>query len=198
MATRIKDNLSTTIFFDSSFPLQEQFPRYFNVEFEEISSAPNPSVRMTIDSMQVGDIITDNSFNNDFYRFHDIFHFSYVAVLGWSPCVRNMLKRKRKSSPQVDEVEDGARAIITEEAISLLIFNYAKQSNLFVNKENIDPLLLTTIEKLVSDFEVRECSLDDWAKAITIGYDAFRKLVKHKSGTVRVDMVNRTLSYLEH
>jgi len=185
-------------FFDSDFPLKEQFPRQFEVAFTEISATPNAKVRMTINSHQIGNVITDNSYSNDFYRFHDIFHFSYVAILSWSPCVRNMLKRKRKSSPKVDEVEDGARAIITEEAISLLIFSYARQNNLFTKESDIDPLLLTTIERLVSDFEVRERSVDEWKKAILRGYEAFRNLVKYKSGTIRVDMVKRELSYIGH
>jgi MazG C-terminal domain len=183
-------------FFDADFPLKEQFPRIFEVAFREISTKPKPSVRMTIDDHQIGDVITDNSYSNDHYRFHDIFHFSYVAILGWSPCVRKMLKRKRKSSPRVDEVEDGARAIITEEAISLLIFNYARQNNLFTKNSDIDPLLLSTIETLAADFEVRERGRDEWIKAILKGYEAFRNLVKYKSGTVRIDMLERELLYI--
>ena len=42
-------------------------------------------------------------------RFHDIFHLSYAAILGWSPTVRALLRCKRKSDPRVDEVEDGGK-----------------------------------------------------------------------------------------
>ena len=42
--------------------------------------------------------------------FHDVFHLAYAAVLGWSPTTRALLKIKRKSRPEIDENEDGARA----------------------------------------------------------------------------------------
>ncbi len=63
----------------------------------------------------VGDRLTDNAIEPDDYRFHDVFHYAYVAVLGWSPVIRALLRRKRKSDPKLDDAEDGARAILIEE-----------------------------------------------------------------------------------
>lgn len=60
------------------------------------------------------------------YRFHDVFHLAYAAVLGWSPVLRALLKCKRKSHPWLDENQDGARAILIEEGISTFVFNHAK------------------------------------------------------------------------
>jgi hypothetical protein len=191
---RMANNVQNT-FFDSSFPEQERLPRRFNVQFEEVRAVPDAKVRITIDDQTIGDSITDNSHSNDFYRFHDVFHFSYVAVLGWSPCVRNMLRRKRKSDPKIDEVEDGARAIITEEAISLLVFSYAKQGSLFTESGRVDHILLKTIGRLVADFEVSNRSSSEWEKAILMGYEIFRSLVENRKGVVKVDMVNRELSF---
>ena len=46
---------------------------------------------------KIGDELTDNAYKDDGYRFHDVFHSAYVAILGWSPVIRKLLKRKRKS-----------------------------------------------------------------------------------------------------
>ena len=73
----------------------------------------------------IGDPLTDASHIEDDYRLHDVFHIAYAAVLGWSPVLRSLMKRKRKSNPQVDEAEDGGRAIAIEEGISALVFSYA-------------------------------------------------------------------------
>src|ERR1700742_230232 len=113
--------------FDINFTEREQLPRKFTINFETIIIGTKIKTRVSIDNFQVGDIIDDNSKENDAYRFHDVFHYTFAAILGWSPCARAMLKRKRKSAPQIDDFEDGARATITEEAISLMIFNKAKK-----------------------------------------------------------------------
>ena len=117
-------------FFDSCFDVKEQIPRKFSLSFNEISSAGE--IRVTFnDEYQIGDIISDNAHEQDFYRYHDIFHYSFATLLGWSPCTRALMKRKRKSDRILDNIEDGARAIITEEAISMIVFNEAKKKNYF-------------------------------------------------------------------
>ena len=37
---------------------------------------------MTIDGKRVGDLLTDNSHDDDGYRFHDVFHYSNAVLLG--------------------------------------------------------------------------------------------------------------------
>jgi hypothetical protein len=187
--------LSNQNLFDDNFPQEERLPRLFDVSFREISISAEPRVVITINGTQIGDIITDNSYTDDGYRFHDVFHFSYVAFLGWSPCVRKMLKRKRKSVPKVDEVEDGARAIITEEAIALLIYNDAREHNLFEYDDHIAPSLLQNISKMAANFEIKNCKSSDWEKAILKGYAAFRYLIKNKGGIIKIDMLRKDLSY---
>lgn len=189
---------NTQSFFDTGYPLQEQFPRQFTVKFDETESSKNAKVTISVNGNRIGDTITDNSYKDDAYRFHDVFHLSYVAILGWSPCIRNMLHIKRKSDDRIDEVEDGARAIITEEAISLLVFGYARKQKLFSDANRVDPQLLKTIETLVSDFEVSNRSLIEWEKAILDGYDVFRKLKENRGGVVHVDMLERKISFTNH
>ena len=64
---------------------------------------------MYVDGMQIGDGLTDNRYEADGYRYHDIFHLTYMALLGSSPISRRLLGRKRRSRPEVDEVEDGEK-----------------------------------------------------------------------------------------
>ena len=180
--------------FDRDFPENEQLPRLFEVSFDQYFDDNGKRVCIKIDEKLVGDCLTDNSYDDDGYRFHDVFHFSYVAVLGWSPCVRKMLGKKRKSKPKIDEVEDGARAIIAEEAVSLVVHTFAQDKDLFVNSERIDSEILEMVTKLVSNFEVRSRSRSRWEKAILEGYSAYRHLLQHQGGTIRVDMTNRKIS----
>src|SRR5436309_6986119 len=83
--------------------------------------------------VELGSRLTDNKIGEDDYRFHDVFHLAYAALLGWSPCLRALLKAKRKSIPEVDESQDGARAILIEEGVSTLIFHHALRLNFFAS-----------------------------------------------------------------
>ncbi len=139
---------------------------------------------------------TDNSYKSDGYRFHDVFHFSYAAVLGWSVITRSMLKRKRKSNSSIDEVEDGGRAVAIEEGISALVFSYAKDYGFLEGVSTLDYQLLKTIKNMTSHLEVSECSLGDWEKAILMGYDVWRQVEKNRGGTVFVDLDARLITYL--
>ena len=84
----------------------------------DIEGDDRQSIRVLINGVPFGEELTDNAYDHDGYRFHDIFHFAYAAVLGWSPITRALLRRKRKSRPLVDEVEDGGRAAVIEEGIA--------------------------------------------------------------------------------
>jgi len=57
---------------------------------------------------QCGDPLTDNAFDDDRYRFPDVFHLAFAAVLRWSPVTRRLLGYKRRSQPKIDEVETAA------------------------------------------------------------------------------------------
>lgn len=181
--------------FDSSFPEDERLPRFFEVEITEIRQGSSPKMKAFIDGKPLGNDLTDNSYSTDGYRFHDIFHLSYAAVLGWSPVIRSLLKCKRKSNPCFDEVEDGGRAIAIEEGLSALVFSYAKDRNFLAGVSAIDYQLLKTIKNMTSHLEVANCSLGDWEKAIVIGYEIWRQVNKNLGGTVVVDLDERSMNY---
>jgi hypothetical protein len=172
--------------FDSEYYPHEQLPKTFQVTFEEVGSGSKNEVRVTCgDKNQVGDIINDNSYENDYYRYHDVFHFSFAALLGWSPCTRAMMKLKRKSNLLVDEIEDGARATITEEAISLILFNEAKRKKFFSGKFRVSKATLNLIKQMTENFEVKIRTSKEWEYAILKAYEAFRFLISNKGGVVK-------------
>src|ERR1700680_671781 len=121
----------SSVSFDEGYQANERLPRRFIAEFRDAGEGSGCKVTLMIDGKPVGDMLTDNSYENDGYRFHDVFHLCYAMMLGWSPVLRANLKRKRKSNPKVDEVEDGGRAIAIEEGLSALIFANAEKHAFF-------------------------------------------------------------------
>jgi len=183
------------LLFDSSFDEMEQLPRKFTVCFSSVGIGEKTKTRVSINGLQVGDFIDDNSKENDFYRFHDVFHYTFATMLGWSPCTRSMMKRKRKSNPIIDEIEDGARATITEESISLIIFNKAKRSNFFQKNQKVSSSLLNLIKEMTATFEVAVRSKKEWEEAILQGYSLFGELKANNGGKVHFDMLKRSAIY---
>ena len=112
-----QDKKHPTPLHDDGCSSSQQFPRQFEVAFVTISKGRS---RMYLDGRRLGDDLTDNAYDDDGYRFHDVMHLANAAKLGWSPVLRDLMRRKRKANPLIDEVEDGARARIVEEAIEKL------------------------------------------------------------------------------
>jgi MazG C-terminal domain len=181
--------------FDDLYPLHEQLPRHFEVHLQQITEGEAIKVMLTIHSEQIGDQLTDNTYDDDGYRFHDVFHLSYAAILGWSPVTRKIMKRKRKSAPRVDEVEDGGRAIVIEEAISAVVFGYAKDCSFFEGVDTMDYSVLRTIKNLTSHLEVSRCSTGEWEHAILEGYRAWRHIRKSGKGIIVGDLSSHVLEY---
>jgi hypothetical protein len=165
------------------------------VNFTQKLDGRTAVVYLTWEGQEIGNRLTDNAYEDDGYRFHDVFHLSYAALLGWSPVMRKLLGRKRRSDPKVDEVEDGGRASVTEEGISAYVFSYAKDHGFLASVQALDYELLRTIKKLVASFEVRDRSPADWEQAILIGYEVWRQVRLHQGGVVHVDLQERRLSY---
>lgn len=184
-----------TPLFDDQFDVEEQLPREIDVLFMEKRIDGKSYVIQKCNGIKIGDRLTDNMVEDDGYRYHDIFHLSYAAILGWSPVVRALFKSKRKSNKIVDEVEDGARAVIIEEGVSTWVFNYAIQHDFFEGVKVIEYDLLKRIRALVKGFEVERCSLWEWEKAILSGFEAFRELRRNNGGLIRANLRNRTLIY---
>lgn len=183
--------------FDSTFPKKERFPRKFDARFSTVeSSGGKVSTKVLVNGKQMGQKLTDNSYEPDGYRFHDVFHLACVAVLGWSPVSRRNLGVKRRTKKRVDEVEDGGRAIVTEEGISALVFAYAVAHKRLVGVESVDYSLLKAIRFMVSGFEARIITTGEWERAILSGYDVWREVQANHGGLVRLDLDARTITYV--
>ena len=181
--------------FDDGFDEEERLPRQFSVTFSEKRNGKQVLVRIMVSGVIVGDTLTDNAHKGDGYRYHDVFHLAYAAVLGWSPVIRSLLRRKRKSNLRIDEIEDGGRASVVEEAISVLLFNEAPQRAWYSEESSVDIGLLKTIIRLTAGLEVHNCTAKQWKAAILQGYSAFKQLTDHCGGRVDVDLDSQTLTY---
>ena len=179
--------------FDEGFPLSERLPRQMDISIEEESGI----AITTIDGAKYGDPLTDNRYEDDGYRFHDICHLSYASILGWSPTLRALLRRKRKSAPRVDEVEDGGRAIVIEEGISAMVFSYAERRNFLEGAEGVNYDLLRTIKDMTSHLEVSARTEGEWERAIMTGFDIWRKVKAKGKGQINADLDRGTIQLVE-
>jgi NTP pyrophosphatase (non-canonical NTP hydrolase) len=183
--------------FDMNLQPYEQLPRKMSVHFIERELNGNKFVVQQLNGVNIGDRLTDNRIEPDGYRFHDVFHLAYVAHLGWSPVVRGLLRYKRKSDPNKDENDDGARAMIIEEGIATWIFNHAFQRDYYagVTKGKLEYGLLKQVQDMVMGYEVQSCPLWQWELAILDGFNVFRQLRDAGGGFVHVDLNQRTIRF---
>lgn len=190
------DQDSSAIVFDAEYAQQERLPRRFEIELSEVVINGKTKIRARMDGVQIGDDLTDNADDPDGYRFHDVFHLGFVAVLGWSPVIRKLLKRKRKSNPKIDEVQDGGRAQVIDEGVAALIFDYAKGHKWLVGVVHLDYQLLRTIKGITSLLEVRVRSMGEWQRAILLGFEVWRQVLANEGGRILVDLDLKDLRYL--
>jgi NTP pyrophosphatase (non-canonical NTP hydrolase) len=181
--------------FDDGLHIDEQLPRLLRVEIYEREVNGKKFVFQKSNGNLLGDRLTDNHLPEDDYRFHDVFHLAYAAVLGWSPTTRALLKIKRKSLPKIDENEDGARANLIEEGLATWIFETAKRHQFFANTPQLGLDLLKAVKNFVRGYEAEQLPLWLWERAILQGYDVFRELRQHRRGIVTADLTKRQISF---
>jgi NTP pyrophosphatase (non-canonical NTP hydrolase) len=183
--------------FDEAFPPTEQLPRRFTAEIrDEVGSSGQARMSLTIDGRPAGDSLRDNSRDADGYRFHDIFHLAHAAKLGWSPVVRGNLltpSRKRKSNPETDDVDDGGRAIVIDEAIVAYVWEYARRHRFLDGVTTVDYQVLKTIGQLTSGLEVAARTPHQWEEAILCGYGIWREVNARAGGVLEVDVAERRI-----
>jgi NTP pyrophosphatase (non-canonical NTP hydrolase) len=194
---RWRPSPASSIPFDADLVPTEQLPRQADFTFTVTTTDGRDVSVLSCAGEQVGAPITDASHIADGYCFHDVFHLSYAAVLGWSPVMRALLKRKRRSNPETDEAEDGGRAVVIEEGISALVFGYASRHEYLEGKSHVDNDVLNTITGMVAHLEVAAHRAADWEKAILTGFTAWRELRRRGGGTVRLDLDAQTLLVLD-
>ena len=209
-----------TLEFDEGFPQEERFPRraVFRMkeverdglphsEFSIVSADPNmfPSGPVPHEggtkkqgfqlNTPIGDVVNDNAGSDDGYRYHDAVHIGFMAVLGWSPVMRQLLHLKRKCRPDVDRVQDGARARDLEEALSAVLKEMSIDRNNFSTVADIDGDVRDQIRRIVAKLEVSAVPIWLWVKAIHQGFEVSSKLHAEKGGYVIADLDARTVSF---
>jgi NTP pyrophosphatase (non-canonical NTP hydrolase) len=195
------DTLPPHPLFDEGRMPAEQLPRKLSITFtEEIDhergSTAVPVVRIYRGVEAVGDPLDDNSDDSDDYRFHDALHLGHMAVLGWSPTMRSLLKVKRASDPDVDRIQDGGRAVVLEEGLTAYVFSVAVSHSLFASSDRVPVDVIKACQKMTAHLEVARRSAADWEYAILAGYRVFRQLQEHRGGTVHVDLNARSLTFV--
>lgn len=206
--------------FDSAFPSHERFPRQLTVAFAEkrlpsgratavltlVGAEPNqfPNGPLTSPTgkkigyevgTELGDPLTDNSRRIDSYRFHDAIHMAFMAVLNWSPTVRALLRLKRKSNPETDECEDGARAIFAEEGLAAVLSRLAIRRTGFLIEASVDGEVIDVAKAAAVDLEVDSLPGWLWRRAICQGFGAMHQLGDNGGGYLLADLDARTLRY---
>jgi len=198
--------------YDVNYDLDQQFPKKFEIRFTDTGEQ---KAIMTWEqdngiSKKLGSELTDNNYDGDGYRFHDVMHISFAVHLGWSPNLRSFMERKRKDrnsekNDSVDMVEDGGRAKILEEMVILQVHTHAQKLEDHLGKDNvISPFenegalgfeFLQKLHELTRGHEVEANPVQDWREAIKQGYDCFYKLKQNDGGTILADMHSRKISF---
>lgn len=175
---------------------EERFPARLTLEFRPLR-AKNGQARVGIfnGTKRVGDRLTDNAYYDDGYRFHDVFHLGHAVFLRWSPVTRKLLGLKRKSVAVTDEVEDGGRAAVLEEAIVATTYAHALDSGYFEHRAEVDYALLKMIKHLTRHLEVRDRTPADWEHAIMKSYDVWRALRRAGRGRVHLDFERQSMRF---
>jgi NTP pyrophosphatase (non-canonical NTP hydrolase) len=185
---------------DADAPAEEQLPSVLTVTFVEFQDLREDGVvlnkvRMVLGDQPIGDVLDDNSLDADDYRFHDVFHLAHMAVLGWSPVMRGLLGRKRRTNPDMKRVQDGGRAIAIEEGLSAFVFSVSADYDRFRTSTDIPQSVLKACRSMTAHLEVSSRGSADWALAIRAGYRMFHELTTHRGGSITADLEARTLKF---
>lgn len=185
--------------FDEHYPPNEQFPRHFEIDLTTKRGGDGKEfVELSYQGKRFGDPLRDNAPTDDGYRFHDMFHLAYLTILGWAPVLRgkDFFNCKRKSKSEIDEIEDGGRAAVIDEAISAVVFVAAKDYSFFEGAKTVEYGILRTIKDLTSHLEVRRCSAKQWEIAILRGFDIWRQVKRYKNGKLVGDLLKQSLEFI--
>ena len=178
--------------FDELFPPDERLPESFEIT---IRQRPSGQTYLQWNGVFIGAPLTDNIEVSDGYRYHDVFHLAHAAILHWSPTVRSLTTRKRKTDSQVDEAQDGGRAIVVEEGLTAWVFSRAKQLGYFEHQDSVSFDLLKIVQQFVRGYEVEECPLNLWERAILQGYAVFRQTRANNGGVIVGNRSTRSIRY---
>ena len=91
----------------------------------------------------------------------------------------------------MDNVEDGGRAIVIDEAVVAFVFEYARRHRFLDGLRHVDFDLLETIQRLTADLEVQVRTGYEWEYAILTSYEVWRKVKEDRGGVIHADLRKR-------
>jgi hypothetical protein len=109
--------------------------------------------------------------------------------------MRALLALKRRSKPDVDESEDGARAVFAEEGLAAVLAKRSLALQGFRSEQAVDDESIEMITTVLEDLEVSQMPSWLWRRAIAQGFTAMRQLADGHGGFLDVNLDARTLSY---
>lgn len=186
--------------YDENCDKRQQLPRVFSYKFSHISIDGVEKLILTDveTGEKTGDYLTDNSYEDDGYRFHDVLHLAFMACLGWSPVFRKIFRDLKKidhREASTDEGDDGGRAKVIEEAIIAAAYVYASQYSFLEDIEAVDWKLLTHIKQMTKNLEVKNRTSWEWNDVLIKGFKVWRALIKNNGGIVEGNMLTGELKY---
>ncbi|KYF48265.1 hypothetical protein BE04_48965 [Sorangium cellulosum] len=190
--------------YDDALPEDQQLPREFEymLEHREFDGATK---LVLLDRLkrgeQVGDPLTDNAYEDNGYRFHDVMHLTFAAMLGWSPVWRKLLRKagvlKNRTEPLgVADAEDGGRAQVIDEAIVAAAYTYAERHRFLKSTSAVDWKLLRHIKDMTVGLEVSDRTAREWNDALLRGFEIWGRLRDNNGGVVRGNLRKREIEFI--
>lgn len=189
------------LLYDSTSPQEQQFPRKFTIQFShEMRKGVNKLVLTDLNTgKNIGDPLTDNTYEDDGYRFHDVLHLAFIAHFGWSPIFRSLFRNagliKEKRNGLVDEAEDGGRAKVIEEGIIAASYVYAVEHNFLEGVNTIDWQLIRHLQGMTKKLEIKDRKAWEWNNLLLNGFKIWREVRKNNGGIVEGDLLTGKLTY---
>ena len=165
--------------------MEQQLPRLINAVFTDDGHG---RATLTLNGQPAGHQLTDNSYVDDGYRFHDALHLAFAACTGWSPVTRWLLKL-----PNPPGAGDHGGSISAEEATAAIVYaswHRAQEDGL----KWPDQLEILAVSRTALRAGATEMPPETWASAMTQGMQAFTWLHQNKGGTLTADLDAQTLT----
>lgn len=187
--------------YDANLHENQKFPRSLTIEFQNEEGGKKPILKMADETgAEIGAPLTDNSYEDDGYRFHDVMHLTFMTMIGWSPVIRKLLRdqgRLKHRPAEIDEAEDSGRPQVIEEGIVFAAYAYAIEHGALSDEEltAVDWTLLKHIKTMTLKLEVRDRSAWEWNEALVTGFKIWAQLIINKGGKVNCDLEAGEISY---
>ena len=188
--------------YDEAFDPAQRLPRQFEYVFEHhlVDGVTKLAIIDRRNGGATGDPLTDNAYEDDGYRYHDIVHLAFAACLGWSPVWRKLLRKQKRVvnriPREIADAEDGGRAQVIEEAIVAAAYVYAADHAFLEGLPSVDWHLLRHIRQLTANLEVRNVSTWEWNDVLLRSFAVWRQLRANSGGIVRGDLVAGTIEFI--